>query len=338
MNDLHVSKNNIPEFEANWREAMDICKEHGISTIIIGGDLWQSSAAQTLDTLMSVRNMLIEAEGFEVIIAEGNHCKVDRNSPLGYSHVFDQYPNVSVVDTYGCCHVGNNVGLIIMGYFPENSNSFNRVFDMVEKALDDAKIALPMKMYSILYAHEGINGGLATPSESELPTSVFKRFDKVLVGHYHDRKVIEGTNIEYIGASRQHNFGEDEEKGYTILYEDGSHKFVKNQVNTRYITIEVGPEETGKELEEKIKSYRERNYKVRVRVNCATHQSETVDRQALMQAGASKVEVRTETTAAQETATHALDKKFDSREIRQEYGNFCNSKGINQEMGLTYLN
>lgn len=44
---------------------------------------------------------------------------------------------------------------------------------------------------------------------------------------------IKGTVIEYIGSSRQHNFGEDEDKGYTLLYSDGSYEFIKNHVNIR---------------------------------------------------------------------------------------------------------
>ena len=102
MNDVHVSKDNIPEFQKNWGEALDICVERGIKELVIGGDLWQSRAAQTLSTLMAVRNALItsESKNIMVTIAEGNHCKVDQEALEGYGHVFAGYPMVDVVDDW----------------------------------------------------------------------------------------------------------------------------------------------------------------------------------------------------------------------------------------------
>jgi len=53
LNDIHVSKDNIPEFQKNWDEALAICDQYQISDIIIGGDLWLSRSAQTLSVLMA---------------------------------------------------------------------------------------------------------------------------------------------------------------------------------------------------------------------------------------------------------------------------------------------
>lgn len=52
FNDLHVGKENIPEFVANWNEALCICERLGITEIALGGDLFLSRAAQTLDILL----------------------------------------------------------------------------------------------------------------------------------------------------------------------------------------------------------------------------------------------------------------------------------------------
>ena len=40
MNDLHISKDNILEFEKNWDEALGLCKKFDIEDIIIGGDVF----------------------------------------------------------------------------------------------------------------------------------------------------------------------------------------------------------------------------------------------------------------------------------------------------------
>lgn len=61
MNDIHISKDNIPAFQANWQEAMGICRERDIREVVVGGDLFFSRAAQTLDVLLAVRDMLVSA-------------------------------------------------------------------------------------------------------------------------------------------------------------------------------------------------------------------------------------------------------------------------------------
>ena len=212
FNDIHVSNDNIPEFKLNWNEALNICDKYDISEIAIGGDLFQSRASQTLDVLLAVHDALLEAEKrqIEIIIANGNHDKVNQEATYGYCHVFDQHKNVEVVDD---CVIAEypEFNLFVMAYFPENGSFTERLQNVIQNDLSNTK-------QNILYIHEGINGALAQSSDKELPAKLFEPFDKVLVGDYHNRTKIKGTAIEYIGSSRQHNFGEDEEKGYTLLY------------------------------------------------------------------------------------------------------------------------
>lgn len=333
VNDIHISKDNIPEFQKNWDEAIDICQRRGIQEIIIGGDLWQSRSAQPLDVLMAVRQAIIKASNQDIYItiAEGNHCKVDQESILGYSHIFSEYPKVSVIDDYIIIGLGDKVDLFVMSYFPEDGSFTKRLQQLLAADFkEDRK--------NILYIHEGINGGLATPSEKELPASIFQPFDAVLVGHYHNRKKIPNTNIEYIGSSRQHNFGEDEEKGYTILFEDGSYEFVKNQVNTRYKVVSLDAQALQDKNIADIKTDSDVPYKLKACVHCSSAESKTIDKQKLIELGFTKVEIATETTETTEIANHALEHKFDKNGIKEEYTTFCADKGIpNVEMGLQYL-
>ena len=334
INDIHVSKDNISDFQTNWDEALDVCKSNDISTIIVGGDMWQSRSAQTLATLLSVKQALLKAtqQDIELILAEGNHDKCDQESLLGYNHLFVGLQNIEVVDDFTIWDISDSVTLYVMSYFPEQG-SFVEKLDAVREDMDSSRT-------NILYIHEGINGGLSTPSDDELPASIFKDFDAVLVGHYHDRKKIDGTCIEYIGASRQHNFGEDEEKGYTILYTDGSYQFVKNKVNTRFKVIDIFDiNELNEDLFEVIKNIKAKGqYRLKLRINCQSKQVSTIDKQMLIDMGVTKVELVTEQTKIKLTESQSIDKKFDKSGIKEEYKNFCSEKSIsNIEMGLKYL-
>lgn len=328
LNDIHVNKDNIAEFQLNWGEALNICEERGITEIVIGGDLWTNRAAQTLPVLLAVRSAIIKAtsKDIEVIIAEGNHDLIDQESLLGYSHIFTDYPKVTVVSDFIIEELEDGLALVTMSYFPENGG-FLSLLEEVKNSVNPQN--------TILYIHEGINGALSKSTDDELPAEVFSDFRKVLVGHYHDRTQVK-HNIFYIGASRQHNFGEDEEKGYTILYSNGDTEFIKNQVNTRYATIAITPD-TIEDAKERIKELVNEGKKVKVKVDCNTDEASTIDKQSLIDMGVSKVEIKTETISV-ESASQALEIKYDKSGIKQEYANFCQKKEIvDVETGLKYL-
>jgi exonuclease SbcD len=336
LNDIHISKDNIPAFKANWQEAIDICRKMDVKEIAIGGDLFFSRAAQTLDVLLAVHDALLTAaeHGIHVTIAEGNHDKVNQENERGYCHVFDQHSNVLVCDEYVSLPLGDDCRFVLhmMGYFPEDGSFCTRLDRLKEEALDPKRL-------NFLYIHEGINGALAQPNDKELPAKIFEDFDKVFVGHYHNRTIIDKTRIEYIGSSRQHNFGEDEEKGYTVIYTDGSHEFIKNKVNTRYRVIDVAAERAGLHLMDELREIdADGRYKVKVRVHAPQAAMKSVDKAALLDAGATKVELIADDEEMLEVAASSLFEKFDSHRIRETYEEFCREKQIDDvAIGLEYL-
>jgi len=336
LNDIHISKDNIPAFKANWQEAIDICRKMDVTEIAIGGDLFFSRAAQTLDVLLAVHDALLTAaeHGIHVTIAEGNHDKVNQENERGYCHVFDQHSNVLVCDEYVSLPLGDDCRFVLhmMGYFPEDGSFCTRLDRLKEEALDPKRL-------NFLYIHEGINGALAQPNDKELPAKIFEEFDKVFVGHYHNRTIIDKTRIEYIGSSRQHNFGEDEEKGYTVIYTDGSHEFIKNKVNTRYRVIDVSAERAGLHLMDELREIdADGRYKVKVRVHAPQAAMKSVDKAALLDAGATKVELIADDEEMLEVAASSLFEKFDSHRIRETYEEFCREKQIDDvAIGLEYL-
>lgn len=335
INDIHVSKDNIAEFHKNWDEALNICQSNGIEYLIVGGDMWMSRSSQTLNTLLAVREAILKATkqyNLYVIIANGNHDLVDQEALLGYNHIFSDYESVEVIGEYTEIDLSDEFSLYIMSYFPENGSFIERLSSLQQNySIDD-------KEKNVLYIHEGIRGGLATPSDDELPANIFKSFDSVLVGHYHNRKQIPGTQIEYIGSSRQHNFGEDEEKGYTILYSDGSTKFIKNEVNQRYKVIEVDVADMDDDFMNMLAEIKtDSRYKVKVRVKCDSAQSSAINKQKLAEAGANKIELVTEQTEVMRTDHQSITQKFDKSGIKEEYTNFCTQKSIDNQLGLHYL-
>ena len=226
--------------------------------------------------------------------------------------------------------VGDDFYLAVMRYWKEETTFPGKMKELreilSEKDIDPSQV--------ILYIHEGIHGGLGDfEAPNEVPQEVFKGFKSVLVGHYHNRKKIEGTKIEYIGSSRQANFGEDEHKGYTLLWSDGTYSFIENQVNTRYVTFEKDFDELNESALKVISEWRDDDYKIRLKINCTDAQSKLIDKQALFAAGVTKIEAETEETKVEKVTDEDLSKKFDKKGIQTEYEAYCTGKNIKSELG-----
>lgn len=334
INDIHINKDNIAEFNQNWKEMLSVCKRENIADIVIGGDVFTSRASQTLATLLAVKAALTEAvrQGIYITIGEGNHDKTDQEAIEGYNHLWVGLKGIDVVDTHKTLYwEGCDFCLLLMSYFPENG-SFLEKLDI---AVADTTSQYPQfkKNDIILYIHEGVHGALGDfEIDGELPQEPLLGFKAVVCGHYHNRVKIKKTNIEYIGSSRQANFGEDEEKGYTILYADGSYGFVKNEVNMRYQTIELDAKNVDKYTLDIDDRYR---YKVKVR--CNERQAKLFDKQKLMNLGFHKVEVVAETDLPKESAAADIQEKYDKQGIKKEYQNYCNENSIDSKLGMKYL-
>jgi len=334
INDIHVNKDNIAEFNQNWKEMLSVCKRENIADIVIGGDVFTSRASQTLATLLTVKAALTEAvrQGIYITIGEGNHDKTDQEAIEGYNHLWVGLKGIDVVDTHKALYwEGCDFCLLLMSYFPENG-SFLEKLDI---AVADTLSQYPQFKQNdiILYIHEGVHGALGDfEIDGELPQEPLLGFKAVVCGHYHNRVKIKKTNIEYIGSSRQANFGEDEEKGYTILYADGSYGFVKNEVNMRYQTIELDAKNVDKYTLDIDDRYR---YKVKVR--CNERQAKLFDKQKLMDLGFHKVEVVAETDLPKESAAADIQEKYDKQGIKKEYQNYCNENSIDSKLGMKYL-
>lgn len=335
MNDLHISKDNIQEFNKNWNEALGLCRKIKVKDLVIGGDVFTSRSSQSLSVLLAVQDAFVMASdmGIHITVTNGNHDKVNPKDFRGYCNVFGTIKNVNVVDKYtalkwdGCDYV-----LIPVSYFPETDGDLDWLLTSIK---DDESLSGVPENKMILYLHEGIHGALGNfDIPGELPQDAFKDYKSVLVGHYHNRVKIKGTNIEYIGASRQHNFGEDEEKGYTILYSDGSTEFVKNEVNIRYKVINVDMDELGG-IDRMLPDLA--SYKVNLRVNCKSEEASGAWKQKFVEMGI-KVDAVSENIKISDIEHSGIEQRFDKEGIKREYVSFCEKRDVESDLGLKYLN
>lgn len=336
INDIHVSKDNIVEFNKNWDEMLSVCMREQIEDVVVGGDMFTSRASQTLATLLAVKSKLTltACQGIYTTIAEGNHDKVDPEVVDGYNHIWCGMKHVEIIDTFKAMYWdGCDFVLLVLSYYPENGSFLDILDKAVNNTLNVYSNIARSKEDIILYIHEGVHGALGDfDIPNELPQEPLLNFKAVLCGHYHNRCKIKGTNIEYIGSSRQHNFGEDEDKGYTILFSDGTYEFVKNEANTRYRTIEIDADAA-----DSLDLDSDPRYKNKIKVKCSEKQAKLFDKQKFLDLGFDKVEMVAASVVDKTVAASGIQEKYDIIGIRKEYQAFCDENSIDSKLGIKYL-
>lgn len=328
MNDLHIAKDNILEYEKNWEEALGVCDKYSITKMFIGGDIFTTRSAQSLYPMLMVGQCFRKAaaRGIKINVAFGNHdCPVYGED----SNWLDLYSDVVNIGKRWLFEDMGEKVLAMCSYYPEET--------MMPDLLKSLDYWLNERGYSysdaVVYLHSGVHGALGDfDVPNEIPQDLLTKYYRVLCSHYHNRTIINGTNIEYIGSSRAHNFGEDDQKGYTLLYPNGETKFIQNEVNVRYATDDI----TLGELTTWIKQYDDR-YKVRLRIHCKASEVETIDREDLLERGADKIEFVTEKIQAIKVEQSKIEEAFDNKNLQLEYKTFCKEKDIDSRFGIDYL-
>lgn len=230
--DTHFKKDNIEDVENCLIQAAKYCIENEVPYLIHVGDVFTNRTGQTLSVLLAWLNFLrfIERHRIKMFVIPGNHDKTDLESEDSYLDVV-QSPMLEVIKDHLAQQFLDNLGFAFLPYFRENGSYPERLKNLVKKCGES-------KIDWILFTHIAVNGvknNDGTEVSEGVPPNAFSFFDKVIVGHYHNRSSFD--NIHYIGSALPHNFGEDSKKGFTVIYSTGEIEFIRNKLNKKYIKV-----------------------------------------------------------------------------------------------------
>lgn len=236
ITDTHLHKNNVELVKDIFKQVIEVCHENRIEQIYHLADFFTSREAQPLNVLKEAKEIFkdIEEANLFMNIFPGNHDKTDLESEISYIDVVEKNDNIKVF-TKESCESLDDINFIYLPYFKEKGSYIDR--------LNNASKLIEKDKKNILLTHIGINGVTnndGSAVENEVKQELFKKFFKVFCGHYHDQQ--SKANIFYIGSAYQANFGEDDKKGFTILYSDGSHEFIQSKF-PKYIKEKINIEQ-----------------------------------------------------------------------------------------------
>jgi exonuclease SbcD len=232
-NDWHIDKSNGEQIIDLITQKINLAKELNIKSLFCLGDVFNSRNAQPLDNLDIFERILdmIHSNGLTLYSIPGNHDKVNYNSNKSYLNQYRHHPALKLIDEAKNINIEGCIGDIFMIPFYDTERWLVE-FERVKKYIEPGE--------SILLSHIAMEGSInndGEPVKNRISPSLFKQFKAVYLGHYHNHQSI-GKNIWHLPSICQNNYGENSNKGFTILYNDGSFEIVKSKFK-KFKTVEI---------------------------------------------------------------------------------------------------
>lgn len=333
LTDTHLKEENFQENHEVYMAALKYCKSAGINTLFHLSDIFNSRKAQSESVLNFFGDILekYEEEGISILTFPGNHDKTSYSSEKSFLRPFRKHSAFILQEVH--YHYQHN-NEFVFHFIPFFSDDRYRV------ELESARTVIQQGTYEkglkhILYTHIGFSGarmnsGLIVDGIKPSEVSLFSR---VFVGHYHDKQTV-GDNIQYIGASLQHNFGETTDKGLTIIFDDmttctidiGTKRYLKQEVNVDTLKAE--------QIHEITRIATESKDQLRIILTGSEEKVKSFNKQQLMAAGVS-VETKTDKVEREDIVDRV--EPFTPLILTQQFEKFCENNKLDIVKGKSYL-
>jgi len=314
VNDLHLKKDNCELVYNIFQQVVSVCNNMGIDRVVIGGDMFTNRSGQPLSVLLACKRcfeMLCDNNIITYVIP-GNHDKTDVSDDRSYLDVF-QRDGINVINRPKYLNFGG-VGVFLMPYYTESIwiEKFNSF--LKNKTIKDK---------SILVTHIAINGvknNDGTLVSDGISEDWLDMFDQIFVGHYHNRSDV-GKKIHYTGSAYQNNFGEDIEKGFTVVYDDLSWMNI-DSVFPKYIVERVEASDNVN-LHNVLERYDNSDDNVRIIINGSKVECDKINVSEIRDKYGVDVKVQTnEEIEAIEISNNEVI-RFDKMSIKKDFIRFC---------------
>jgi len=267
--------------------------------------------------------------GVEIHAIKGNHDCTDYAGEISTLLAFKHHKAFHLIETFGQVQLSKDIMFHLIPFYRES--------DTYEIYLNQC---LKSNNFSCKYNYLGTHIAVDKAQNNDgskvdgLKHSLFDKFDKVFIGHYHDSNNIDDKFI-YTGSSIQHNFGESPQKGCIGYYEDGSYELIELDF-PRFIKYEIDIEDlTAKQivlLEKEISSSKD-NY--RLSVVGDKNKIKAFDKSLVENLG---VDFKPKYNEVEKCEITQEFKAHSNSSIKQDFEQFCNEKNYDLNTGLKYLN
>ena len=326
FNDIHLKPGNEEETIASIRHLIAYALDNNIKKTIFAGDLFHSRSNQRESVLNACDEIfkLLHEAGLEIYVFPGNH---DKTSYFNYSSFLKAYRfHPGVTYTEGILNFEIEGKKITLVPFFDDS--------ILVPMLEEAEGG------DILVSHFEMKGSShlgKTSEKSTITRTTLKKWKKTYLGHYHNTHEIT-PNIIHLPSLRQQDFGEDDKKGFSVIYDDLSYEIIQG-VFKKFTKIVVNIDTTDSTaIKALIKTHSNSEDTIRFELVGEESKLKAFDQEQFKGTGID-VKKKYEKNFDQDSfVAPILIKKFDMGQVVSTFKTFCEEKELNHEVGLVYLN
>jgi DNA repair protein SbcD/Mre11 len=344
ITDVHLKHGNKDVVLDIFYQFIKLMKKLNLQVGFFAGDMFTERAAQNIERLIAIKDiikMFKEAECKLYCIA-GNHDLIDLTSSFSYLSVYEDEEKLDYFELFqqhDFFDLTDKIRISMIPYVLEGTDYMEQLKEAV-KFIDNKKKNVLITHISVVGAKN--NDGSLVTDETGIAVKYFNKFDKVIVGHYHESDFIK-PNIYYIGSAYQSNFGErDDNKGFTVLYDDLSLKqFASSFKKYKKLKVAANDKKALAEILTELKKIDLEEYNVRLILTGSINEIESLDCSAFKELG---VDIKFENNVETIVDFENIDEKdlvsFSDKEIMKNYILYSKEYEFTSEQrieGLRYL-
>lgn len=231
LTDTHLHDKNVELVDSIFQQALVLCKKHNIKDVLHGGDIFNKRRNNTEEpasqkALVAFKRIIekFERENVTLHAIRGNHDCTDQISIESYLDLYTSSKNFKLYDGIINFALDLHDNRIVVYFLPYYKDSLYIDYLSQISTISTGNV-------KILITHQGINGVTnndGSTHTSSITQNLFDKFDYTLVGHYHNAQRL-SDKIIYTGSAYQANYGEDDQKGFTLIDNFGTPHFVKSE-------------------------------------------------------------------------------------------------------------
>lgn len=325
-NDLHLGIGNEEAVIVSVKHMISYLLEHNLKTLVFAGDFFHSRSNQTESVLNAANEVfrLIHQAGIRHILIPGNHDRTSYFSFSSFLDVFKHHPGVELYTELTHLEI-EGIKVTLLPFF-------------------DDSILVPMIEQSegsqMLISHFDMQGSThlgKVCEKASITKRTVKKWDKVYLGHYHNTHEI-SKDIVHLPSLRQSSFGEDDNKGFTIIYDDLSYEIVPG-VFKRFNKLVLNIDElSNDDIKELISIHSNSSDTIRFEFIGEETKLKALDKEQFLGTGIDVKLKFQKKYKVEDAVKPELIKKFDRGQIEESFKEFCEEKDYSYKEGVVMLN
>jgi exonuclease SbcD len=326
FNDIHIKNGNENDIYEAIKFMVEYCVENGIKNLICGGDVFDSRSFQRLSHLQCWIDCLelFRLNEMKCYINVGNHDKSLYNKKENFIDPFKYHPSIELFDDIKTIELNGKK----VTFSPFFSN------DILVPMLNEHKGA------DVLIGHWSMEGStyLKQVSESPINKKLLLKWNKVFLSHYHNYHKL-GKDISHLPSLIQDNFGEDNLKGFTVIYEDLSYEVIKGKFKEfKKVVIDLN-EKSMDYVKKLIKEQQNSSDVLRFEFTGDETKLKSLNKSIFANTGIDiklKFDKKYDFDDSQLEMPNVIE-SYGKEDIENEFKSFCNNKGYDFDFGSILL-